>query len=84
MYRPMSLCPVHAPILENLDLETPFSVHGYIFGISRSWSSIKVIGLRSRSRSQESKGQISVTTHISFVDGGVQEQAQDVLVPPLL
>jgi len=46
----LCVCPVRAPPLKNLDMQISFSA------ISRPSSHIKVIGSRSRSRSQKHKG----------------------------
>ena len=40
----LSVCPVHALTFENFDLETSFSVRGYVFRICRLYSYIRVIG----------------------------------------
>ena len=53
-YYSASVRPVCTVTFENLVLEISFLVCGYVFGISRSNSFIKVIG--SRSRSREHKG----------------------------
>jgi len=54
--------------LQWLDLAAAFSIWGYIFRISRSWSSFKVMGLRSRSRQQKSRhAQVCVPTDTVYL-----------------
>ena len=55
------VCPARALTCEGFDPEISFLICRYIFGIYRSSSYIKVI--RPRSRSQEQKGQRSVTKY---------------------
>jgi len=54
---------VRALTFESLHLETSFLVRRYTFRISRSYLYIKVIGSRSRSRSNEQQGHMSTTKY---------------------